>query len=384
MHVLRGDGLAGAPVGAVAGLRRLAENVGALLPHRRRRPRPRRPCWSSPAGSTRPSSSSAPPGGPGSPGSSSRASDPGRPGLRAHRRAHGHPPRGGPRDPPAPPVQRGPGHPPGRGWALSLLLPLAAVGIGILGRGLLGLSTDVVLFFLATVIAALVGGLGPALLAAVASGAAAQLLPDPAPVHLHHLRTGERHHAGGHGAGGGPRRPRRRPRRTPGASRPRRPGPRPTLLASFSRTVLARSDPLPRLLERIREAFGLTSVAILQRKDGRGRSPRPRDRRGAPAPSRPTSTSRSTSTSTSSVRAAPWRPPTAGCSTPSPARPCWRCATSRSAPRRPRRSAAPTPPSCAARCCRPSATTCALRSPRSRPPRAACATRTCGFRGRPQ
>ncbi len=41
------------------------------------------------------------------------------------------------------------------------------------------------------------------------------------------------------------------------------------LLASFSRTVLARSDPLPRLLERIREAFGLTSVAILQRKEGR-------------------------------------------------------------------------------------------------------------------
>ena len=33
--------------------------------------------------------------------------------------------------------------------------------------------------------------------------------------------------------------------------------------------VLARSEPLPRLMERIREAFGLTSVAILQRKEGR-------------------------------------------------------------------------------------------------------------------
>jgi signal transduction histidine kinase len=41
------------------------------------------------------------------------------------------------------------------------------------------------------------------------------------------------------------------------------------LLASFSRTVLTRDDPLPRLLEKIREAFGLTSVAILQRSDGR-------------------------------------------------------------------------------------------------------------------
>jgi two-component system, OmpR family, sensor histidine kinase KdpD len=56
------------------------------------------------------------------------------------------------------------------GWVLGLLLPLTAVGIGALGRDVLGLSTDVVLFFLATVITALVGGLGPALLAAVASG----------------------------------------------------------------------------------------------------------------------------------------------------------------------------------------------------------------------
>jgi two-component system sensor histidine kinase KdpD len=40
------------------------------------------------------------------------------------------------------------------------------------------------------------------------------------------------------------------------------------LLASFSRTVLTRPDPLPRLLERVREAFALTTVAILERKDG--------------------------------------------------------------------------------------------------------------------
>jgi hypothetical protein len=40
------------------------------------------------------------------------------------------------------------------------------------------------------------------------------------------------------------------------------------LLASFSRTVLGRAVPLPRLLERIREAFGLSGVAVLQRRDG--------------------------------------------------------------------------------------------------------------------
>jgi len=41
------------------------------------------------------------------------------------------------------------------------------------------------------------------------------------------------------------------------------------LLASFSRTVLTRPDPLPRLLEKVREAFGLSSAAILQREPGK-------------------------------------------------------------------------------------------------------------------
>jgi two-component system sensor histidine kinase KdpD len=36
------------------------------------------------------------------------------------------------------------------------------------------------------------------------------------------------------------------------------------LLASFARTVLTRTDPLPRLLEKVREAFGLTAVALLE------------------------------------------------------------------------------------------------------------------------
>ena len=40
------------------------------------------------------------------------------------------------------------------------------------------------------------------------------------------------------------------------------------LLASFARTVLTRSDPLPRLLEKVREAFSLNSVALLERKGG--------------------------------------------------------------------------------------------------------------------
>src|SRR4051794_18123621 len=49
VHVLRGDGLAGAPVGAIAGLRRLAEDVGASSTPSSATTS-RRPCWSSPAG----------------------------------------------------------------------------------------------------------------------------------------------------------------------------------------------------------------------------------------------------------------------------------------------------------------------------------------------
>ena len=114
VHILRGDGLAGAPVGALAGLRRLADDVGAsfhtvvgdhvptaLLEFARgvdatqlvlgtsRRSRLARVLVES-------------------------IGEPGGPGLRAHRRAHGHPPRGRPRDPPSSAVQRRPGEPPRR------------------------------------------------------------------------------------------------------------------------------------------------------------------------------------------------------------------------------------------------------------------------------
>jgi two-component system sensor histidine kinase KdpD len=39
------------------------------------------------------------------------------------------------------------------------------------------------------------------------------------------------------------------------------------LLATFSRTVLTRTDPLPRLLEKVAEVFGLRSVAVLEETD---------------------------------------------------------------------------------------------------------------------
>jgi two-component system sensor histidine kinase KdpD len=58
------------------------------------------------------------------------------------------------------------------GWVMAIVLPGVMTGLGMLGRELFDLSTDVVLFFLATVGVALIGGLGPALLAALVSGLA--------------------------------------------------------------------------------------------------------------------------------------------------------------------------------------------------------------------
>jgi two-component system sensor histidine kinase KdpD len=153
------------------------------------------------------------------------------------------------------------------GWVLALALPLAATGLGVLLRGLIGLSTDVVLFFLATVVVALVGGLGPALLAAAAGGLLLNFFLTPP---LYSFTIGETENlitvlamavvgllvalvvdrAG---------------RRAQLAARAQAEA---ALLASFARTVLTRTDPLPRLLEKVREAFGLHSVALLERRDG--------------------------------------------------------------------------------------------------------------------
>jgi two-component system sensor histidine kinase KdpD len=268
VHVLRGDGLAGAPVGALAGLRRLAEDVGAsfhtvvsdhvptaLLDFARgvdatqlvigtsRRSRLARLLTESIG--------------------SRVVQDSGH--IDVHMVTHPEAGRGIhlPRRFSAVPAGRR-----AAGWALGLLLPLIAVGIGILGRDVLGLSTDVVLFFLATVVTALVGGLGPALLAAVAGGLLLNFFLTPP---LFTFTISERENVitlvvmvlvavlvalvVDRAA-----------RRAQQAAQARAEA---TLLASFSRTVLTRADPLPRLLVKIRESFTLSTVAILERRDGR-------------------------------------------------------------------------------------------------------------------
>ena len=266
VHVLRGDGLAGAPVGALAGLRRLADGLGAsfhtvvgddvpralldfargvdatqlVLGTSRRSQLARLLVESIGARVVQDS-------GP----------------IDVHMVTHAEAGRGIrlPRRLSAVSAPRRVA-----GWALGLLLPAVAVALGVLGRDVLGLSTDVLLFVLATVVTALVGGLGPALLAAVASGLLLNFFLTPP---LYSLTIA------------GPENVvalvamvlvavlvalvvDRAARRAQQAAQARAEA---ALLASFSRTVLGRADPLPRLLERIRESFGLSGVAVLQRRD---------------------------------------------------------------------------------------------------------------------
>ena len=153
------------------------------------------------------------------------------------------------------------------GWVLAVVLPLVATAVGTLGRELVGLSTDVVLFFLATVVVALVGGLGPALLAAFGGALLLNFFLTP-PLYTFTIAEDENvitlvamvlvavlvalvvDRAA---------------RRAQQAAAARAEA---ALLASFSRSVLTGPQPLPQLLDRVREAFGLTTVAVLQQRDG--------------------------------------------------------------------------------------------------------------------
>lgn len=268
VHVLRGDGLAGAPVGAIPRLRRLAEDVGAsfhtvvggedvptsLLDFARganatqlvlgtsRRSRLAR-MFAEGVGTRVVQDSGT---------------------IDVHLVTHDEAGRGVRLPVPRaslPRMRRV------LGWVLSVVLPAAATGLGLLLAQVVGLSTDVVAYFLATVVVALVGGLGPALVAAVGGG-----------LMLNYFLTPPRYSFTISGVenvvtlivmiivavlvalvvDGAARRAQQ-------AERARAEG---ALLASFARTVLTRTDPLPRLLEKVREAFGLGSVALLERADG--------------------------------------------------------------------------------------------------------------------
>ena len=149
---------------------------------------------------------------------------------------------------------------------MAFAIPAATTGIGLLMRSELSMSTNVVGYFLAVVVVALIGGLGPALVAAFSAGLLNFFFTPP----YYSLRVQDSENlitlvvmaivamlvvlVVDRAA-----------RRAQQAARARTEA---ALLASYARTVLTHPWPLDRLLEKVRENFGMTSVALLERRDG--------------------------------------------------------------------------------------------------------------------
>jgi two-component system sensor histidine kinase KdpD len=153
------------------------------------------------------------------------------------------------------------------GFALAALAPTLAAVLGLLLDSQLSLSTHAVAFFLAIVLVALAGGLGPAVVAAVISGLSFNYYFVP-PTHTLTIAETENlvtlavmvavavlvalvvDRAA---------------RRSVQAAEARTEA---SLLSSYARTVLTHPHPVDRLLQKVQENFGLTSVALLERRDG--------------------------------------------------------------------------------------------------------------------
>ena len=253
------------------------------------------------------------------------------------------------------------------GWALAFLLPALITALSAL-LGDFELSVDVVGYFLATVVVALVGGVAPALTAALFAGGLLNFFFAEPRYSLAVSRPEVLVTVLGMiGAGLMVAVVVDRAARL--AERAARARTEAALLASYARTPRSRTPIRCRACWR---SWWRTS-ACPPRHCWNGRMagtwpppPAPRRTRG---PKSPMWTSRSPGTRISccTSRAAARCPPrTARCWKPPRAKRSSRCASSGWPPRRRKPSARPTPASCAPRCCRPWATTCAPRSRRSR------------------
>ncbi|MCI2419247.1 sensor histidine kinase KdpD [Saccharopolyspora sp. K220] len=153
------------------------------------------------------------------------------------------------------------------GWLLAALLPGAVTAVAFT-LGDVALSTDVVGYFMATTIVALVGGMAPAIVAALLSGGLLNFFLTPP---RYSLAVADPQNVVALGAmvivgmlvafmvD-------RAARLADQANNARTEA---ALLTSYARTVLTHPDPLPRLLEKVVENFGLTSAALLERTDDR-------------------------------------------------------------------------------------------------------------------
>ncbi|MEU4246627.1 sensor histidine kinase KdpD [Amycolatopsis sp. NPDC026612] len=153
------------------------------------------------------------------------------------------------------------------GWVLGFVLPVLVTAVGAFVPSGLDFATDVISYVLATVVVALVGGLGPALVAAVLGAGLLNFFFTP-PLYTLTVHTPQNlvtliamvvvavlvalvvDQAA---------------RRATQAARARTEA---ALLASYAKTVLTHGNPIERLLAKVRENFALTSVTLLEKQDG--------------------------------------------------------------------------------------------------------------------
>ena len=255
------------------------------------------------------------------------------------------------------------------------LCPLLTVVLASL-RGELNLTSDVLAFLVAVIVVALVGGFVPAILVAVAGSLLLNYYFTP-PVHQFTIAETNNALALGVFVAVGlvvssvvdtaARRTRQAARASAESE----------LLVTTAGSVLRGQRALEAVLDRVREAFGMESVTLLECGQAQGTAARSPAagwqvvaHSGEPPVTRPT-------TRTSRCRwpkRCPWRcagppcpRPTAGSSARSPPTPRWPWSSSGWPPRPKRPGRSPRPTGCAPRCWPRSATTCAPRWPRPRP-----------------
>jgi two-component system sensor histidine kinase KdpD len=160
-----------------------------------------------------------------------------------------------------------------RGYALAILLPpLLAVAL-VPVRGELNLVSDMLLFLLLTVVVSLVGGLAPALIAAVSGSVLLNYYFTP-PLHTLTIRDTNNALAlfvfilVGMLVSSAVDLAARRTREAARSAAESR------TLANLAGSVLAGSSALTEMLERVRETFGLTAVALVAKSEDGGRSVR--------------------------------------------------------------------------------------------------------------
>ena len=268
------------------------------------------------------------------------------------------------------------------GYALAVLLaPLLTLFLASF-RSSINLTSDVLFFLVAVIAVALVGGFVPAVLEAIAGLAAAQLLLHPADPQF---TIAEANNALALGifvavglvvssvVDGAARRSKQAARASAESE----------MLVTAAGSVLRGQQALAAVLDRVREAFGMESVTLLERAahPAAGRRPGPR---GPGAGWVPAATSGSPAVapargrrrgrpghrhaSPSRCAAAPCPPATAGSSARSPPTPPRRSSSSGWPPRPRRPGPSPRPTGCGRRCSRRSVTTCARRWRRRRRP----------------